>query len=235
MNVNLRNGLYTAAAVVSLIAGAKAVAEDAFVGLVLIAFGILATSFASYFWWRSRSDPYRLRALEHHVKIDLLDSDGKRALQTRTTRFRSLTNGVRDFTDHLSADGAYENIEVEPGTIENVRREGGDLFITSNFERVLRKDEEVYRTIRATLVDSFVEQSEYWSVRIIVPTDEFTLTIIFPADRPCRSFHGYRRITSHEVLAGVQPERKMVEQRPAVEWRVEKPSLKDVYKLVWHW
>ncbi len=235
MREKLVNLLSLVSAVVGLVAGVKTAVDDALIGYLMIGAGLILVAYPVYLWFRRRPEPYRLRALDHTITIDLVDKTGARAIQTRATRFKSLTDGVDTFTDHMSADGAYENLHVSTGAIESTRREGGDLFITTRFERVLKKGDEVDRTMSATLLDSFVGNPEYWSIRIVVPTDRFTIRVIFPLDRPCQSFQGLQRITSHEKLSEKQPTRAVINGRPALEWIVSQPDLKDVYKIVWHW
>lgn len=235
MREKLVNLISLVSAVVGLVAGVKTAVDDVFIGYLMIGAALILVAYPVYLWLRRRPEPYRLRAMEHTITIDLLDKTGTRAVQTRSTRFRSLVDGVDTFTDHMSADGAYEDLHVSTGAIEGTRREGGDLFITTRFERVLKKGDEAERTMSATLLNSFTGNPEYWSIRIVVPTDRFIIRVIFPIDRPCQSFQGLQRITSHEKLCEKQPVRAVINGRPALEWTVGRPDLKDVYKIVWHW
>lgn len=178
---------------------------------------------------------FDLRIIYHEVKIDLQDAAGDLALHSRLTKFKCLKNGVVSFTDHMSADGGLEGVQVYPGVIEEIRKEGGDLFIRSNFGKVLKKGDEIEKTITANLKKSFTGRPEYWSVRIILPTKEFKLIVTFPKDRPYQSFRGYQRITSHEKICDIQPVETLINGRATLIWSVKNPEIKDVYKLIWDW
>lgn len=220
--------------VVSLIIGI-----DYFIHNILISVSIIALasgiSILAYFSIFRFNQTFGLRILNHEVKIDLQDTSGALAYQTRTTKFLALKDKITSFIDHMSADGDLEVSSVSPGTLEDIRREGGDLFLTTNFGKVLSKGEIIDKEIKTILKNTFESNPEYWSVRIILPTKEFKLIIIFPINRPYKNFRGYQRITSHEMIAETQPIETLISGRPALVWSVKAPKLKDVYKIIWEW
>lgn len=221
--------------VVSLIIGLDYFLHDRKLTLEITLF--CSVTFLGLYYKFSRSDniSFDLKVSTHEVKIDLQDVHGDIAIHTRTTNFHCLKNGISSFTDHMSADGEFIEPHVYPGIIEEIRKEGGDLFVKTNFGHVLKKGENIEKVITAKLKNSFNGQPEYWSVRIILPTDEFRLIVIFHRDRPYKSFRGYRRVTSHESLTNIQPVETLISGRPALVWTVKNPVIKDVYKLLWDW
>ncbi|WP_345948863.1 hypothetical protein ABDD95_18625 [Mucilaginibacter sp. PAMB04274] len=221
--------------VVSLIIGLDYFLHDRKLSLEITAVCIII-SVALYLKFNKKDAiTFDLKVLTHEVEIDLQDVNGDLAIHSRKTKFLCLKNGVSSFTDHMSADGEFSEPKVHPGIIEEIRKEGGDLFVKSNFGHVLKKGESIDKKITAKLKNSFNNQPEYWSVRIILPTEEFKLTVIFHRDRPYRSFRGYRRVTSHETLTEIQPVETLISGRPALIWTVKNPVIKDVYKLLWDW
>ena len=222
-------------AIVSLVVGGEAVVRNPIMGIILLIVGITAGAIFIYKYQQERKLPFELKVLNHEVVLDFQDPNGDFVIHSRKTCFKCLANEVTTFTDHMSADGEFKNPKVSLGTIEKVRREGGDLFITTNFGKVLYKNDVVERIIKADLLNSFHNKPEYWSVRIILPTDKFVLKVIFHKDRPYTSMIGYQRITSHERIAKIQPKQLLIDGRPGIEWEVLKPEVKDVYKLQWDW
>lgn len=220
--------------VVSLAVGIDYFLHDIWTSLAIMA--VLAVFFfLIYLKQKTPDDLISLKVLNHEVKIDILDPTGSNALHSRKTKFLALKDRVTTFTDHMSADGELLNPRVTPGLIEEIRKEGGDLFVKTTFGKVLKKGDIVDKEITATLKNSFTNNPEYWSVRIILPTKEFKLVVIFPKDRVYNNYCGYQRITSHEKVADIQPVEAILEGRPALVWTVKNPKLKDVYKLVWNW
>lgn len=201
-------------------------------GGVVIALTILGVSLFTYF----RADPYDIEFVSQDIELDVQDADAKRVVQTRRTRLRARRNQVETVTDHMSADGGMTMPEVDPGIVKNIRREGGDLFVTAALGRVLRKGQEIDRTLKTVLLNSFQQNSEYWSVRIDHPTQRFTLTVKFPPQRGPRTFRGLHRQSTYEQLADVQPELAQgAGGTSTLRWTVLAPKLKDVYKLEWDW
>jgi len=198
----------------------------------VVALAILGISAYVHF----RPQPYDLEFISHDIELDIRDPAAHTVVQTRRTRMRATRNNVETVTDHMSADGSATIPTVDPGIVRNVRREGGDLFVTSALGRVLRKGEEIDRTLTTTLTDSFSGSSEYWSVRIHHPMQRFTLTVKFPPERRPVTFRGMRRESTYEDLAEIQPDITPGAGGASIlRWTVVTPTLKDVYKLEWNW
>ena len=196
--------------------------------------GLVIVGTSAYLHFRPQ--PYDVEFISHDVELDIRDPMGHIVIQTRRTRIRATRNNVETVTDHMSADGSANIPTVDPGIVKNVRREGGDLFVTSALGRVLRKGEEIDRTLTTTLTDSFAGSSEYWSVRIHHPMQRFTLTVKFPPERRPLTFRGMQRESTYEHLAETQPQLTVGAGGAwIIRWAVTSPTLKDVYKLEWNW
>jgi len=184
----------------------------------------------------SEGDPFELHLTSSLVTIDLLDSGGHEAIHTRNSTFVSMRDGVNGYTEHMSADGSAVDFTISPGSLENIRKEGGDLFLRRNFGRVLKRGDTITQILRHRLIDAFVDNPEYWSIRIVIPTTQFTLQVNFPPERPYRSFEGFHRVTAHENFCEVQPiEIANTNGAKALTWTIPSPQVKDVYKLTWSW
>jgi len=184
-----------------------------------------------------RRSPYDLEFLEHIVELDIQEDSGRDAMQTRRTRLRALRSGVETVTDHLSADGEMSQIMVSPGVIKQVRREGGDIFLTSSIGRVLAKGETVERVLNIRMKDTFVQSdAEYWSVRVHHPMTRFTLRVAFPKTKSPKAVRGLHRVSTYEKLTDVQPKVSLgSDGRAVLLWTVQAPAIKDVYKVEWDW
>lgn len=221
--------------VISLVMGFDYFIHNKVLSLGLTA-GVAVIFLVGYLIYRKKDTiDFELRIASHEVLVDIQDIGGNLAIHKRKTKFICLKDGITTFTDHMSVDGKLLEPQVTPGLIEDIRAEGGDLFVKANFGRVLKKGDQIERQLSAKLSECFIGQPEYWSVRIVLPTDEFKLSVIFPIERPYKNYRGFRRITSHEMINKVQPQETLIEGRPALVWQVKFPVVKDVYKLVWDW
>ncbi len=183
-----------------------------------------------------RSAPYDIEFVDHRVELDFEDRAASRVIQTRRTRLRALRNGVETITDHMSVDGGLSVPTVNPGTVKQITREGGDLYVCSTLGHVLQKGGEIEREMTTTLENSFAGiDVEYWNVRIHHPTQRFTLTVKFCADRPPKNYRGIQRVSTYEKLTAVQPQLNYFGGRPVVTWTIQHPTLRDLYRLDWNW
>jgi len=180
--------------------------------------------------------PFELSLLDNNISIIMCDPEGRRAIHERVATYLAMRDGVEGYTEHMSADGGFTDAEISPGNLGMVRREGGDLFARRNFGCSLNQGDVITQRLKHTVVDSFLDPDEgYWSIRIVLPSKQFTLKVVFHELRPYESFTGLYRVTSHENPYEVQPDEIMVDNKRALIWRVDSPNIKDVYKLAWTW
>ena len=200
----------------------------------VLALAMLGVGYALFIYLRSA--PYDIEFLDHRVELDIQDRTADKVLQTRRTRLRALRNGVETITDHMSADGGMSIPAVTPGTVKQITREGGDLYVCSTLGHVLRKGEEIEREMNTSLEKCFPEaNAEYWNVRIHHPTQRFTLVVKFCPDRPPTNYRGIQRVSTYEKLTAVQPQISQSGGRPILTWTIQHPSLRDLYRLDWNW
>ena len=199
-----------------------------------LALAMLGVAYALFIYLRST--PYDIEFVDHRVELDIQDRAALRVLQTRRTRLKALRNGVETVTDHMSADGGLSIPTVNPGTVKQITREGGDLYVCSTLGHVLHKGEEIEREMTTALENSFPDtDAEYWNVRIHHPTQRFTLIVKFRPDRPPKNYRGMQRVSTYEKLTIVQPQLSHSGDRPILTWTILHPSLRDLYRLDWNW
>jgi hypothetical protein len=220
------------ALILGLVTGIYTIATDLKQGLLFIAVGV---ALAIAFFLLKRGEPYQVRLLIYSVDIDIASKDALAVNQTRTYKIKALKSNVTKFVEHMSADGKMTSPTVDIGTIESIKTEGGDVFVHSNFGKPLAKGEEINRTLKLTLQDSFNGQKEYWGIRISHPTEAAQLTVRFPKDRPFKTYCGFVRMTTHEHVCDKQPEVRIIDSRQCLVWSILKPQLGEVYKVEWEW
>lgn len=181
-------------------------------------------------------NPFELSLLDNNISIVMCDSEGAKAIHERVTTYLAMRNGVEGYTEHMSADGGFIDPEISPGSLGPVRREGGDLFARRNFDCSLNQGDIITQHLKHTVTDSFLDPNEgYWSIRIVLPSKQFSLKVVFNELRPYKTYSGLYRVTSHEYPHDVQPDEITVDNKKALIWRVDNPNIKDVYKLWWTW
>lgn len=225
------NAILIVSAIVGLVVGVYTIATTPLLGA--FAFSAAALMAVVLIYLR-KSEPYEFQVLTNSIVLDLSDSTGKTAYYIKTSRLRILCDRVFYYVEDMSTDGHLDSFEVTPGAVESVKSEEGKVLTTTTFGQLKNKGEEFDRTFKCRFNNSFGNEREYWVERQIYPTYEFTVTIIFPQDRPYKEFKAVRKVGTYKKHC-VQPKETILNGRPALVWNVKHPRLKDNYRVDWAW
>ena len=189
---------------------------------------------AAYLYYLRQRDPFQFESIENDVTLDIVDKSGALVKYTKRSRISVIKNNTEYYTESMSVDGVLDSFEVTPGVVEEVRKEEGKVFVRSSFGRVLMKNDQIERTFHARFNNSFRNEREYWVQRQVYPTRRFVLNILFPQDRPYKHFQSKMIRGAYETDC-TQPQERIIDGRPALVWVIEKPGIKEDFKISWVW
>lgn len=170
------------------------------------------------------------------IELDLISKSANLVRQTKSARIKALVNNIAGYVDHMSADGRIGKIALNKGALKDERTEGGEIFLSLQFLRPLKIDEETDIRMSFDLHNSFRNlEEEYWSIRVTHPTDLVRLIVRFHPERPYRSYLGLERFTTHESICAMQPTNTTLNGKATLMWEIKSPSLGHTYKLSWKW
>lgn len=127
-----------------------------------------------------------LHSISH--KIHVIDKLAKEALWYKTSRFTPMGSSLKYWKgEHFHSNGNLEFLYSRPGRLLPPRREGGGVYLTTEFDPPLPEDRHAERTIVVKCIDSFPDDV----VDILwIPTnnmDFMDFEIITPTERPIKS------------------------------------------------
>jgi hypothetical protein len=172
--------------------------------------------------------------LEVEKVLTFHDALAHKATLVRTQRARANQNGLTEFwTRNISADGPIENIQIDNGPPDEVKREAGDIQVCKRFPHPLRRGEKFTMVLSYDLIDSFEKKSEAVSHVVECKTKRVRLIVSFFETKPCLagsaflSFGGQR----HKEL-----KKPTIQHRNRrAEWEGKRPKLGGEYSLEWDW
>lgn len=182
----------------------------------------------------SGSKPYEFRALTNDITLDIKDQIGAMVFYTKRSKIRILCDGAYFYVEDMSTDGEQSEFEVSPGVVDSVRKEQGKILIKTTFGHERRKGDEFERTFKCLFRNAFLNNQEYWVQRQVYPTDQFSITVIFPIGRPFRSYHA-TLLQGTYTCPCPQPTERTISGRQALLWKIVNPKFKDCYKIEWAW
>jgi hypothetical protein len=168
---------------------------------------------------------------------DIRDASGNLVLLTKSRKLRFLQNGVFAIRDYAWGDGQYEDgYSCDPGVaVDNFRQEGRHNVVVSLRETKRRGDVGDFQ-IQRTFIDSFRNQSESVHADILTMTQQLTIKVMFPADRPpTRAW----AISHSAKAAQKQPHtlspKGAADGRQYVEHTLRRPKFGEEYIVGWDW
>lgn len=174
--------------------------------------------------------------LSAHTILDITDRDGRQVLCERRSHFRAISE-LQTFEDSLQVDGHIEtnSINTEPDIVKRVYKEDGRVEIRSEFPSPISVGQEVLRTLNCVLTDTFVNSSEYWIEDQVTSCRLVKVTIIFPMNRPPRSFRSTLLREWYTELPCAQPTVQSRRERQVINFQEMNKRPGDRFRLMWDW
>ena len=170
--------------------------------------------------------------LEHLLVLH--DDEGKHATWTKTTTATPLRTDIVTWQDEqIHSSGSTTILKSTPGTIVNVRDEGGVLSATTEFDEPLPQGERFSRTLVVELGQAFLADRELISWIPIAEFHRMQFCVQVPRSRP---FIG---LPIGSVYYGTDKEQiqklDVADSGTRVTWNIEYPQAGVKYLLEWEW
>jgi hypothetical protein len=178
--------------------------------------------------------PYEFRMITNDVTLDIRDLAGATVFYRKESRIRILRENAYYYVEDMWADGSQSNFEVSPGVVGPVEEGAGRRLIKTTFGCQRKEGDEFDRVFKCCFCNSFCSSKEYWVERQTYPTDEFSVTILFPHGRPALSQVAVLMQGTY-IAPCAQATAQIIDGRPALVWRIKDPMFKENYKLEWVW
>jgi hypothetical protein len=182
---------------------------------------------------------------ESRTELTILDKEGRRARAIKTQDLLATIPNVRMMTERaMGADGQVRVLDYACGDLEvsmepliippKDRVELRFTFITPPKPNVKYE-----RRFQYELTDSFLEDREYFTIRITRQVETLVLVINLPTDRPLT--RAWLRYTEQMIDVELEHEAAGIElnappgSATTMTYRVHKPILGSVHQIWWDW
>ncbi len=169
-----------------------------------------------------------------NIKL-VLNDDGKLCRYRSITDFRVLKNGIDTQTHIYRCDGTIDNFQIKPSIIKNETRDGDQVNIETQLERVFNKGDQFQTEVSFNMINSFTGEREYWITQKMIDEANLILTVIFPSERDFKSHVVKRMRRGLWVNSNRQGQRIKTDSRPALELRLSNLKVGEQYKIEWIW
>ncbi len=141
-------------------------------------------------------NPYSV--LSHETTWDIVEPNGSLVCATRVKKIRIDQNNVFALYDFSSGDGERET-EYSPGKpVGKFNGHGGKIYDLIDLGRIFYRGERLDFTVKRTIRDGFMADSEAVSVDTRDATERMRLKVIWPSSRPPTALRLGRGTPSHE-------------------------------------
>lgn len=186
--------------------------------------------------WKERQFHATYKTLYHHVSIEMMDKRGKKAVYTKRQKLEFLQNGVFAVLDQAFGDGEiFAKYKCSPGTPVDKYREGLRWKILIALRGTRNRGDQEDLFIERTIHDGFLSTSEYWETFIDHPTQELTITGIFPQSRLPKQVVVIEEQTKRIHKLSNEHMTILPHGKVQYHWQRMKPRLFDGYILQWQW
>lgn len=176
-----------------------------------------------------------LETVSCRVTIDIQNSDGLLANYEKKQEVLCSRGPESGYTEAFTSDGSMSNFVINPGRIEKNWKESGVTYIRTLFPKPLKEGEKSIRNCSCILHDAFGNSEEYWEQKQHHPSKNVELVVVFPNERPPKSFSVVERTGSVITTSKHNAEIIKVLSRPALRLFLDTPRLLVNYVLKWSW
>jgi hypothetical protein len=177
----------------------------------------------------------RFRMIDQKVKLTIEDITGALVRYENTSTYKVLKNDVADQVFWYYCDGKIENIKVDSGTITGVKEESGKIVVQTNLPRVFKRGDLVTRSIKFDYKNSFLERKEYWHFQRIYHGEKINIYIVFPVNRPYKSYQLFESKGAEWIYCEKQPVETITQGRPTLHICISKMKISEVFRIEWEW
>ncbi len=187
------------------------------------------------FWKASRfRGTYKVD--HHQIVLDLLDASGRTAVYTKRQRVTFLHDNVFAIQDQAWGDGnIFATYRCSPGVAVDRFKEGYRWKILISLRGTRNRGDTDDVTIERTITGGFMKPIGNLQTQVDHPTQELTMSAIFPAGRFPKSVTLIEQNAKRTHILGNENIARLPQGRIQYYWHVMKPHLYESYILRWEW
>jgi hypothetical protein len=161
--------------------------------------------------------------------------DGRNAKYEKTGNYIVEGDELSLYFEGVTATGSASGFSTEIGAVVETTKEHGFYVSKIDLGSVFKVGARFRNVYRVILQDSFTAEEEHWTQEIACPTKHLTLRIHFPAGRPPQLVRCKRVIGLTETQISTKAIVTDLFNQTAIVWEIDRPKLRDIYKLEWRW
>ncbi len=203
--------------------------------LIAILTTIIIKNF-SVVWPLEVQHPVRFSKITFTLTIE--DSSGAVVQLTKHQIIVALIDGYEFHWDrNLRSTGYLQDFHSSYGLVAEVCTIAASIEVVTKFPCPLEKGTEYHRTFSLTAIDSYLEPEEDILYQVDYPTDDATVRIIFPPERPFKEILScLKRLGSTQIVINKgSKEYPKFSNRYEIEWTIGRPTMGWSYYLKWRW
>ncbi len=186
--------------------------------------------------WRSSRFAGTYTVVAHHSTLELKDSKGHVAVYTKHQQLTFVQNNVFAIQDQAWGDGnIFASYTCSPGEAVDRYKEGYRYKILISLRGTRNKGDQETLTIQRKIEDGFTTSVGNFQTQIDHPTDDLTVSVIFPRSRPPRQVTLIQQNLKRDIRLGNGHLELLPDGRTRYHWQTRKPHLYEGYIIRWEW
>ncbi|MBZ0285237.1 MAG: hypothetical protein K8L97_31175 [Anaerolineae bacterium] len=174
--------------------------------------------------------------LEQHVRLELLDVGGKKAVYYKQQKVRFLQDNVIAYQDKAWGTGnIFADYKCSPGVAVDHYREGHRYRVLISLRETKNRGDIEEFHIQRTILNGFTQPSEDLQTDVDHRTSHLSVSIVFPKNRPPKEANLVEQNTTHFTLLDKDYTQVLPDGRTQVTWKTDHPRLYESYILAWRW
>jgi len=174
--------------------------------------------------------------LDYDATLEIADPRGEKAMFRRREVIRFLQDNVVAIHDHAWGDGElFAKYRCQPGVPVDIYEDGSKRNVLISLRETKNRGDVIELGVERVVRGGFLEQDEWLETEIDHWMKDLKLSIIFPAERPCRRATLSRRSTGKTTLLPQDHFALLPDGRQKLTWGTRHPKLHDLYTIKWTW
>ena len=174
--------------------------------------------------------------LDYESTITLEDKHGEHATFKKHEKVCYLQDNVIAYQDQAWGDGSIlKDYRCKPGFPVDRYRCGYKTHILISLREVKSRGDIDDFNIEWRMDKGFTSKTGFWATEISHSTQQMSVTLVFPKDRPPITLLSKERNSQKSILIDANLKMQLPDGRWSITWKKERPRQYEQYILQWEW
>jgi hypothetical protein len=174
--------------------------------------------------------------LEHRVRLELKDDEGKKAIYYKDQKVRFLQDNVIAYQDKAWGVGnIFAEYKCSPGVVVDRYREGHRYLVLISLRETKKRGDLAAFHIERTIMNGFSRPAEDLQTDIDHRTDYLSIAVVFPHQRPPKDATLIEQNATRSTTLDNRHRQVLADGRLQIIWETRRPRLYESYIIAWHW